>query len=52
MGGRGRERRGPGAVFACYADLCDALVVGEGRSGMWEGKGKDVLFVRFVMAAD
>ena len=26
-----KEER-PGAVFACYADLCEALVAGERRS--------------------
>ena len=36
--GRGGER--PGAVFACYADLCGVLVIG-GRGGeVWEGKGR------------
>ena len=53
--GKRRERRGgmgPGAVFACYADLCGGLVIGEGRSRVWEGEGEDVLFVRFVMVAD
>ena len=42
----------PGAVFAGYADLCEGLVAGRRARRMWEGKGEDVLFVRFVMAAD
>lgn len=28
--GKGRGEEGPGAVFACDADLCFALVSGEG----------------------
>ena len=37
-GGRGGVE--PGAVFACYADLCGGLVIGERRRRMWEREGR------------